>query len=103
MGGRGVPFHPEAPVAMQMAKTRIGTYKGSKPVFDQPTRLLVQGIVLDSLIIAPQPVTPGWVHTSLMAVGGLVSGRSPPVSPWTATTCSRPRPAPGSSTSPWPT
>lgn len=72
MGGRGVPFHPQAPVAMQMAKTRIGTYKGSKPVFDQPTRLLVQGIVLDSLIIAPQPVTPGWVHTSLMAVGGLV-------------------------------
>ena len=72
MGGRGVPFHPEAGTAMQLAKARIATYKGSKPVFDQPTRLLVQGIVLDSLIIAPQPVTPGWVHTSLMAVGGLV-------------------------------
>jgi integrase len=72
MGGRGVPFHHEVETALQMAKARIATYKGSKPVFDSDTRLLVHGIVLDSLIIAPQPVTPGWVHTSLMATGGLV-------------------------------
>lgn len=72
MGGRGVPFHPDRDTALQMAKARVATYKGSQPVFNEPTRLLVQSIVLDSLIIAPQPVSPGWVHTSLMAVGGLV-------------------------------
>ena len=72
MAKRGVPFHPDAEQAFQMALTRIRTYKGSKPVFDEATRLLVQGIVIDALVTAPQPVTPGWVHTSLMAVGGLV-------------------------------
>ncbi|MEO9322285.1 hypothetical protein ABFT23_02265 [Nocardioides sp. C4-1] len=55
-----------------MALKRIRVYKGSKPVFDEETRLLVQSIVIDALVTAPQPVTPGWVHTSLMAVGGLV-------------------------------
>lgn len=72
MAKRGVPFHPEAEQAFQMALQRIRTYKGSKPVFDEATRLLVQGIVIDALVVAPQPVTAGWVHTSLMAVGGLV-------------------------------
>ena len=55
-----------------MALQRIRTYQGSKPVFDEETRLLVQGIVIDALVVAPQPVTAGWVHTSLMTVGGLV-------------------------------
>lgn len=71
MPKRGVPFHPDSETAFQMAKDRIRTYQGSKPVFDEATRLLVQGIVLDALVVAPQPVTAGWVHTSLMAVGGL--------------------------------
>lgn len=72
MAKRGVPFHPDRETAFQMALQRIRTYKGSKPVFDEQTRLLVQGIVIDALVVAPQPVTGGWVHTSLMTVGGLV-------------------------------
>lgn len=72
MAKRGVPFHPDSETAFQMALKRIRIYQGSKPVFDEPTRLLVQGIVIDALVVAPQPVTAGWVHTSLMAVGGLV-------------------------------
>jgi hypothetical protein len=72
MAKRGVPFHRDSEQAFQMALKRIRTYQGSKPVFDEETRLLVQGIVIDALVTAPQPVTPGWVHTSLMAVGGLV-------------------------------
>lgn len=71
MAKRGVPFHPDAHEAFQMAVRRIRTYKGHKPVFDQPTRLLVQGIVIDALNAAPQPVTQGWVNTSLAAVGAL--------------------------------
>lgn len=72
MAKRGVPFHPDAEVAFQAAMTRIRTYKGSQPVFDQTARELVQGIVIDALVVAPQPVGNGWVHTSLMTVGGLV-------------------------------
>lgn len=72
MAKRGVPFHPDTEQSFQMALQRIRTYKGSKPVFDEETRLLVQGIVIDALVVAPQPVTAGWVHTSLMTVGGLV-------------------------------
>jgi integrase len=71
MAKRGVPFHPDAEQAYQLALRRIRTYQGSKPVFNEETRLLVQGIVIDALIAAPQPVTGGWVHTSLMTVGGL--------------------------------
>lgn len=71
MAARGVPFHPDVDQGYQLALKRIRTYQGSKPVFDEPARLLVQGIVIDALIAAPQPVTVGWVHTSLMAVGGL--------------------------------
>lgn len=71
MAARGIPLHPDVAQAHQLALRRIRTYKGSKPVFDEPTRLLVQGIVIDALIAAPQPVAGGWVHTSLMAVGGL--------------------------------
>ena len=72
MAKRGVPFHPDSETAFQMALARIRAYKGSQPVFDEQPRLLVQGIVIDALVIAPQPVTSGWVHTSLMTVGGLV-------------------------------
>lgn len=72
MAKRGVPFHPDAEQSFQKALARIRTYQGSKPVFDEETRLLVQGIVIDALVVAPQPVTHGWVHTSLMTVGGLV-------------------------------
>lgn len=72
MAKRGVPFHPDTEQAFQMALKRIRKYRGKAPVFDEETRLLVQGIVIDALVVAPQPVTDGWVHTSLMAVGGLV-------------------------------
>ncbi len=72
MAKRGVPFHPDSEQSLQMALTRIRTYQGSKPVFNEATRLLVQGIVIDSLVIAPQPVARGWVSTSLAAVGSLV-------------------------------
>ncbi|MCW2815652.1 MAG: phage integrase family site-specific recombinase [Nocardioides sp.] len=72
MARRGVPFHPDAETAFEMAKSRIATYKGTQPVFTDEMRLLVQTIVLDALVIAPQPVARGWVNTSLMAVGGLV-------------------------------
>lgn len=72
MTKRGVPFHPDTEVAFEMAKNRIATYKGTQPVFTDEMRQIVQGIVLDALVIAPQPVARGWVNTSLMAVGGLV-------------------------------
>ncbi|MFC7497076.1 MULTISPECIES: hypothetical protein [unclassified Nocardioides] len=72
MAKRGVPFHPDSEQAFQMALKRIRKYKGSQPVFDEATRLMVQGIVIDALVIAPQPVTEGWVHTTLMTVGRLV-------------------------------
>ena len=72
MASRGVPYHPDAQVALQKAKDRIRTYKGRKPVLDEKHRLIVQGIVMDALIVAPQPVCPGWVNPSLSAVGGLV-------------------------------
>lgn len=72
MARRGVPFHPDAEKAFEMAKKRIATYKGTQPVFTDEMCLLVQSIVLDALVIAPQPVARGWVNTSLMAVGGLV-------------------------------
>lgn len=72
MAKRGVPFHPDSEQAFQMALKRIRTYKGSQPVLSNEARDLVQSIVIDSLVTAPQPVTGGWVHTSLMTVGGLV-------------------------------
>lgn len=72
MAKRGMPYDADAEKAFQMALKRIRTYQGSKPVLDEQTRLLVQGIVIDALVIAPQPVGDGWVHTSLMTVGGLV-------------------------------
>lgn len=55
-----------------MGLKRIRRYKGSKPVFDEAHTDFVQGVVIDALIAAPQPVTEGWVHTSLMVMGGLV-------------------------------
>lgn len=72
MAARGVPFHPDTEQSYQLALQRIRTYQGSKPVFNEETRLLVQNIVIDALVMAPRPVTAGWVHTSLMTVGGLV-------------------------------
>ncbi len=72
MAKRGVPFHPDVKTSYQMALSRIATYKGRAPVFDEQTRLFVQGIVIDALVVAPQPVARGWVNTSLAAVGSLV-------------------------------
>lgn len=72
MAKRGIPFHPDVDIAMQMAKERIAVYRGSKPVLDEEARLVAQGIVLDALVVAPQPVERGWVNTSLSTVGGLV-------------------------------
>ena len=72
MAARGVPFSPDRDEALRMALKRIRVYKGSKPVFNDSHRDFVQSIVIDALIAAPQPVTEGWVHTSLMVIGGLV-------------------------------
>ncbi|MDT0213941.1 tyrosine-type recombinase/integrase [Rothia sp. ARF10] len=72
MAGRGVPYSPNHDEAFQIALKRISRYKGSQPVFDEAHRDFVQAVVIDALIAAPQPVCEGWVHTSLMATGGLV-------------------------------
>ncbi len=72
MAKRGVPYHPDVDVAMQVAKRRVATYRGKPGALTPEQQQLVQGIALDALVVAPQPVGPGWVNTTLMAVGSLV-------------------------------
>ncbi|UZJ24521.1 site-specific integrase [Rhodococcus antarcticus] len=72
MAKKGVPFDPDCAVAMQKALDRIRTYKGSSPVLDPQSAFVVQQIVLDALVCAPQPVTRAWVSFSLAVTGRLV-------------------------------
>lgn len=70
MAKRGVPFHPDSEVAFQLALQRVAGYRGQG--LEPRIGDFVRAIVVDSLVGAPQPVTPGWVHISLMSVRALV-------------------------------
>ena len=70
MSQTGIPFHPDHEVALQMALRRIAGFNGRG--HSPEARDFIRAIAVDALIVAPQPVTKGWVSTTLMAVSGLV-------------------------------
>lgn len=72
MAKRGLPYSSDTAVALQLAKERIATYRGQKNTLNVEQQQFVQGMALDALVVAPQPVGPGWVNTTVMAVGRLV-------------------------------
>lgn len=72
MSQRGVPFHPDREEALQMALRRIAGFKGRGYDHKPEAQEFVRAVTVDALIVAPQPVTKGWVHTTLMATSGLV-------------------------------
>lgn len=71
MAYRGLPHHPDRDKAFRAAVKRINTFQGHPPL-SADGALFVQQAVIDALIVAPQPVTHGWVSASLSAVGQLV-------------------------------
>ena len=71
MAGRGMPLHPDAEVARQMAHEVITRFKG-QPALPEAERTFVQDTVRDALFIAPQPVSKEWVRSSLSIVTRLV-------------------------------
>ncbi len=71
MAKRGLPYDADAERAMQMAKERIAVYRGQKQALNREQQEFVQGLALDALVVAPQPVGPGWVNTTVMAIGRL--------------------------------
>lgn len=67
---RGIPYSSDANEALQHAAGRVTRFKGHPPL--QPAALLfTQRAVLDSLVVAPAPVTESWVMASLAAVSGI--------------------------------
>ena len=71
MSYRGIPHHPDRDRALHVAVRRINTFQGHPPLTPAGA-LFVQQAVIDALVVAPQPVTRGWVSASLSAVGQLV-------------------------------
>lgn len=71
MAGRGMPLHPDAEVARQMAHQKITRFKG-QPALPAAERAFVQEVVRDALFIAPQPLSKSWVGASLSVVTRLV-------------------------------
>lgn len=71
MAGRGLPFHPDAEIARQMAHERITRFKG-QPALPECERTFVQEVVRDALFIGPQPLTKAWVGASLSVITRLV-------------------------------
>lgn len=71
MGRRGMPLHSDAEKARELAHLVINRWRGTPPL---PTELrdFTHGVVRDTLIVAPQPVTEAWVKLALSAVGMLV-------------------------------
>ncbi|WP_343908564.1 hypothetical protein [Nocardioides aquiterrae] len=68
---RGIPYAADTDVALQHAVGRVNRFKGHPPM--QPDALLfTRQAVLDSLVVAPAPITESWVMGSLAAVSGLV-------------------------------
>ncbi len=71
MSYRGIPHHPDRDRALHAAVQRINTFQGHPPLSPDGA-MFVQQAVIDALVVAPQPVTRGWVSASLSAVGQLV-------------------------------
>ena len=71
MAGRGLPLHPDAAKARELAHEAINRWRGHPPL---PKDLLhfTHAVIRDSLNVAPQPVTETWVKFALAAVGMLV-------------------------------
>lgn len=67
---RGIPYASNADVALQHAVGRVNRYKAHPPLRPEPL-LFTQQVVLDSLVVAPAPITESWVMGSLAAVGGM--------------------------------
>jgi hypothetical protein len=67
---RGTPFHPDRDIAMQKAVLRVRKYKGH-PTLPPDALEFTQAAVLDSLCMAPAPITHAWVKVSLATVSGL--------------------------------
>ncbi|WP_261820841.1 hypothetical protein [Nocardioides sp. OK12] len=70
MVSRGIPYDSDADTALQHAAGRVNRYRGHPPLQPEPL-LFAQQVVLDSLVVAPAPITESWVMGSLAAVGGL--------------------------------
>lgn len=71
MAGRGFPFHPDAATAREMANETINRFKGH-PTLPEELLRFTQEVARDSLIVAPQPVGPTWVKSTLAIVAMLV-------------------------------
>jgi hypothetical protein len=71
MGARGVPLHPDAATARQMATLYINGFK-SAPVLPPDATDFVRQAVRDALVVAPQPVTDSWVKGALASTASLV-------------------------------
>lgn len=72
MAGRGLPLHPDAEQARQMAHAVINTWQTTPRMPDDLTTM-ARDIVRDALVIAPQPVAKSWVNSTLSTVGRLVA------------------------------
>jgi hypothetical protein len=70
MGARGVPLHPDAATARQMATLYINGFKSS-PVLPPDVTDFVREAVRDALVVAPQPVTDSWVKGALATTAAL--------------------------------
>jgi hypothetical protein len=68
---RGIPYDSDHDKALQHAVGRVNRFKGHPPLLPEPL-LFTQQAVLDSLVVAPAPITEAWVMGSLAAVGGIV-------------------------------
>ncbi|WP_155992252.1 tyrosine-type recombinase/integrase [Nocardioides sp. URHA0032] len=71
MSKRGLPLHPDAEQARELAYLIINKWRGHPPM---PDHLLgfTHDMVRDCLMIAPQPVTKTWVEFTLSCIGMLV-------------------------------
>lgn len=71
MSARGIPLAAGREAALEAAARMVGGYKGY-PKLTELQREFVQGLVLDCLTAAPQPVTHAWVRHALGLSANLV-------------------------------
>jgi hypothetical protein len=67
---RGIPYNADSDEALQMGASRVKRYKGHPPLLPD-VLAFTQKAVLDSLVVAPAPLTDSWVMGALAAVSGL--------------------------------
>lgn len=70
MPSHGMPLHPDAEKALERAVEMVNGYKGF-PLLQPEPRLFIQQAVLDSLALAPSPVSESWIRISLACVSGV--------------------------------